>query len=214
MEADLVDNTKTEDEAKKAFDSMMESKAKEIAAMTAEIEEKTARTGEDGVKLVEQKEDLADTQAALEEDKAFLADLNKNCATKEAEWAERQKMRAQEILAIHETIKILNDDDALDLFKKTLPSPSLLQMKTTAMEIKQRALAALKAPHDFRLNLVALALKGRKVSFDKVLGMIDEMTKLLAKEQTADDDKKAYCESEIDKTEDELKALAQGFGPW
>jgi len=207
MEVDLADITKAEDEAKTSFDSMMESKAKEIAAMTAEIEEKTARIGEDGVKLVEQKEDLADTQAALEEDKAFLADLDKNCATKEAEWAERQKLRAQEILAIHETIKILNDDDALDLFKKTLPSPSLLQMKTTAMEIKHRALAALKGPHDFRLNLVALALKGRKVSFDKVLGMIDEMTKLLAKEQTADDDKKAYCESEIDKTEDELKAL-------
>merc|ERR1719326_848708 len=150
MEGDLADITKTEDEAKKAFDSMMESKAKEVAAMTAEIEEKTARIGEDGVKLVEMKDDLADTTAALEEDKAFLADLEKNCATKEAEWSERQKLRAQELLAIHETIKILNDDDSLDLFKKTLPSPSLLQMRTTAMETRQRVMKMLKAPHDFR----------------------------------------------------------------
>jgi septal ring factor EnvC (AmiA/AmiB activator) len=209
MEGDLADITKTEEEAVKAFDSMMESKAKEVAAMTAEIEEKTARIGEDGVKLVEMKDDLADTSAALEEDKAFLADLDKNCATKEAEWAERQKLRAQELLAIHETIKILNDDDALELFKKTLPSPSFLQMETTARATRNRALAMLAAPraHDFRLNLVALAIKGRKVSFDKVLGMIDEMTALLAKEQTSDDEKKEYCEAEIDKTEDELKAL-------
>ena len=39
-------------------------------------------------------------------------------------------MRAQEAVALAETIKILNDDDALDLFKKTLPSPSFLQLRT------------------------------------------------------------------------------------
>merc|ERR1719238_662029 len=33
------------------------------------------------------------------------------------------------------------------------------------------------------------------------------MVKLLGEEQVSDDDKKAYCESEIDTTEDELKAL-------
>merc|ERR1719284_1479936 len=33
------------------------------------------------------------------------------------------------------------------------------------------------------------------------------MIALLGKEQTEDDDKKAYCEALIDKTEDDLKAL-------
>merc|ERR1719350_1834523 len=37
--------------------------------------------------------------------------------------------------------------------------------------------------------------------------MIDEMVAILGKEQTPDDDKKAYCEAELDKTEDEKKAL-------
>merc|ERR1719361_1837946 len=37
--------------------------------------------------------------------------------------------------------------------------------------------------------------------------MIDEMVAILGEEQTADDDKKAYCEAELDKTEDEKKAL-------
>merc|ERR1719265_588742 len=39
--------------------------------------------------------------------------------------------------------------------------------------------------------------------------MIDEMGSLLGKEETADDEKKAYCEKEIDATEDELKVLEQ-----
>merc|ERR1719460_57334 len=37
--------------------------------------------------------------------------------------------------------------------------------------------------------------------------MIDNMSKLLAKEQQDDDDKKEYCENLIDKTEDDVKAL-------
>merc|ERR1719158_800590 len=37
--------------------------------------------------------------------------------------------------------------------------------------------------------------------------MIDNMTKLLKKEQTDDNDKKEYCETLIDKTEDDVKAL-------
>merc|ERR1719486_1060402 len=207
MEADLKDITDKEEAAKASFKAMAAAKAKEIEACTAEIEDKTARLGENGVKLVNLKEDLEDTQKALEEDKAFLADLDKNCATKEAEWAERQKIRAEELLAVHETIKILNDDDALELFKKTLPTPALLQLKTNARQVAQRAMAALAMPRDRRLDLIALALKGKKVSFEKVLGMIDDMVKLLGEEQVSDDDKKAYCEAEIDKTEDELKAL-------
>jgi len=57
------------------------------------------------------------------------------------------------------------------------------------------------------LNLITLALKGKKVSFDKVLKMIDDMVVLLGKEQTADEEKKEYCEKTIDKKEDDLKEL-------
>merc|ERR1719356_2056664 len=78
--------------------------------------------------------------------------------------------------------------------------------------MKQKALMALQQATqgdkpDFRLNLISLALKGKKVSFDKVLKMIDDMVALLGKEQTDDDDKKEYCETLIDKTEDTVKEL-------
>merc|ERR1719473_372224 len=147
MEADLADATAKEKESIASFDSMSKAKAKEIQALTEEIEAKTVRHGEAKVELVNLKEDLSDTQEALVEDKKFLAELDKSCATKEAEWAERQKMRAEEMLAIHETIKILNDDDSLELFKKTLPGSSFLQLKVTAKAVRQQAAAALAAHH-------------------------------------------------------------------
>merc|ERR1719379_2632410 len=210
MDKDLAEITEAEEKAKADFDGMMKAKAAQIEALTAEIEEKTQRLGNKGVELVNMKEDLEDTQKSLAEDKAFLKDLEKNCKTKEAEWAEICKTRAEELLALHETIKILNDDDALDLFKKTLPSPSLLQVAVRGTEVKQRALEALQASRhhrDSRLDLIALALRGKKVDFGKVLSMIDAMVELLGKEQVADDEKKAYCEAELDKAEDEQKEL-------
>merc|ERR1719247_1438380 len=78
--------------------------------------------------------------------------------------------------------------------------------------MKTHALAALQQAsqggnHDFRLDLISLALKGKKVSFDKVLTMIDNMVTLLGQEQNDDNDKKEYCEGLIDKTEDGLKEL-------
>merc|ERR1719507_2360101 len=114
MEATLADVTAAEEEAIKTFDGLMAAKNKD------------------------------DTAKALAEDKKFLAELTKGCATKEAEWAERCKIRADEILAISDTIKILNDDDALDLFKKTLPSPSLIQVQDRSRTLRQRAMVMLQ----------------------------------------------------------------------
>merc|ERR1719265_362699 len=208
MEKDLADANSAEAAAQKDFDGLVAAKTKEINSLTKEIETKTARVGELGVQLVTEKEDLDDTQKALAGDEQFLKDLEKDCKTKDDEWAARCKLRAEELLAVAETIKILNDDDALELFKKTLPAPSLIQLSTSNQAIKSQALSVLqKSKGDFRLNLISLALKGKKVSFDKVLKMIDEMSALLKKEQTDDDNKKSYCEDLIDKTEDKVKEL-------
>jgi len=208
MEASLAKATSEEQASIKDFDGLAAAKAKEINALGAEIEAKTGRIGELGVAVVTQKEDLDDTSKSLVEDEKFLKDLESDCATKGDEKAAHDKIRAEEVLALADTIKILNDDDALELFKKTLPTPALLQLKVSGQAVKSQALVALQRGNgDVRINLIALALKGKKVSFAKVLVMIDSMSALLKKEQVDDDNKKEYCETLIDKTEDKVKSL-------
>merc|ERR1719219_697462 len=129
MAADLAAATTTEEEAIKTYDDLMASKKAEVEALTADIEKKLKQIGEIGIEIVEMKEDMSDTEAALVADKEFLANLEKGCATKTAEWEERSKTRAEELVALADTIKVLNDDDALDLFKKTLPSASASLMQ-------------------------------------------------------------------------------------
>merc|ERR1719217_1671877 len=137
MEKDLADMIEEENQAKAGYEDLMAAKTKEIEAATKAIEEKLQRGGDAAVALVEMKNDLKETKEALEEDKKFLADLEKNCELKKKEWAERCKMRQMELAALAETIKILNDDDALELFKKTLPSAaSFMQEQVTMSTVR------------------------------------------------------------------------------
>merc|ERR1719240_453808 len=154
MNKDLAEATASEDAAIKAYNELMAAKEKEVNALTAAIEEKMVRLGKLQVEIVEMKEDLDDTGKALVEDKKFLGDLKKNCATKGDEQAANQKLRSEELLALADTIKILNDDDALELFKKTLPgaSASLIQLKVTQADQRQQALAAIRANRRPELN--------------------------------------------------------------
>jgi len=219
MAKDLKDITEQENAAKANSEEMQAALAKEIAAHTKAIEEKTERIGNSAVEEVNMKHDLELAQKAIVEDTKFLADLEKNCKTKEAEWTERTATRSEELLAIHETIKILNDDDALELFKKTLPTPSLLQVDRRADEVRRQALdlvrgarASGSAPRRANVDLIALALTAKKADFSAVIKMIDDLVALLAKEQADDDSKLAYCKEELDKVEDTIKELNLAIG--
>merc|ERR1719198_1943005 len=124
MEKDFAEATEAEDKAIADFESLVAAKKKEINALTKAIESKTMRVGELAVKLAEVENEIEDLKEQLAEDKKFLANLDKNCALKKAEWAAYKKMEAMELVALADTIKVLNDDDALELFKKTLPGAS------------------------------------------------------------------------------------------
>merc|ERR1719230_1124453 len=144
----------------------------------------------------------------------LLAELEAGCSTKDKEFEERVKTRNEELATIAETIKILNDDDALELFKKTLPAPSasLVQMRESSVQVRDRAAEAIEqvassSKDRARLDFILLALRGKKVGFEKVIKMIDDMASALKVEQTSDDDKKEYCEAQFDSSEDKQKEL-------
>merc|ERR1719454_735239 len=226
MEGDLSTAEKDEATATTGFEELSAAKAAEIASATSAIESKTKRSGEVAVEVVQTKDDLEDTLAEVSETEAFLGDLGKQCAEKKSEWAERQKMRAEEISAISEAIKVLNDDDALDLFKKTVPSMMqtgyqflqkskgkasiALRAKTVLMSLMQKSQV-----HATVFSLLTSALKSKSVDFSKITAQIDGMIDVLGKEQDDDDKQKVFCDEEFTKsatekkeTEEKLASLA------
>jgi len=202
FKASLKDITTAEDSALADFQGLVAAKEKEIQAATEAIESKTARAGEAAVKIVSLKNDLKDTQDSLGEDELFLMDLKKNCASKAKEYDERKQMRNEEQIALSETIKLLNSDDALDLFKQTLPSPVLLQSADHDRDLRRKALKILQrvrgaGDRAVDLNFITLALRGKKTGFDKVIKMITDMVAQLKVEQKDDEKHRDWCNNEF-----------------
>jgi hypothetical protein len=208
MTKGLNDATATEEEAIQNYEDLMAAKKKEVSTLQAQIETEMKRIGNLGVSIAEMSNDQEDTEEALSADQGYMADLASSCETKAKEWEVIQKTRSEELRALAETIKVLNDDDALELFKKTLPSASmsLVQIQYSRAAVQKRVLnivSSLKSRPE--LNFLALALSGKKVGFEKVIKMIDEMVATLKEEQKEDDRKKEYCTAQIDRTEDTKK---------
>merc|ERR1719159_257884 len=216
MDKDLGGAVTAEETAASGFQELAAAKKAEIAAAGAAIESKTKRSGELAVSIVNTEDDIEDTTSELNDTQAFLANLASQCATKKKEWEERSKIRTEEVAAISEAIKILNDDDALDLFKKTL---SLSQethkfgflQKKSSVSVAARARDVLSSlmeknsPHKQQLELIEFGLKAKKVDFTKVIAMIDGMVLVLKEEQKNDDAQKAFCDKDMAAKEDEKK---------
>merc|ERR1711920_703711 len=80
--------------------------------------------------------DLADTTATRDADQKYLDDLTAVCAQKAADFASRQQLRSEEIVAIQKAIEIISSTAVSGNADKYLP---------TLLQIKSSSLAALRS---------------------------------------------------------------------
>merc|ERR1719460_14083 len=217
MDAGLNGAVGDEEKAAAGYAELAAAKKEEISAAGAAIESKTQRSGTLAVTITTTKGDIKDTTNEMDDTEAFLANLKVECAEKKKEWSVRCQIRAEEVAAISEAIKVLNDDDALDLFKKTLslsqgPAGSQLgfiQQHEAQHNKAQQALQQLQASKmdqkTLQVQFLENALKTKNVDFSKVIAMTDEMINVLKEEQASDDAQKAFCDKDIAKSEKEQK---------
>merc|ERR1719375_2968722 len=238
MEASLAEAIKDEDSAVAGFADLKASKEAEQKAATAAIETKLSRAGELAVSVVQVADDIEDTTEEVADTEKFAKTLEEQCGVKEKEWAAREKLRAEEIAAISEAIGMLNDDDALDLFKKAIPAALVeeklgflqrsagLSTSTTLRVQKAQAILsqlAVKSSHGRTIKLMLFALRSKlrthakraargersEGGFEDVTKMVDDMVVIEGKEQDADDHKQPWCNGEFEKSEiEKLEAEA------
>merc|ERR1719515_459555 len=175
MEASLKEAIADEDKAVAGCADLKASKEKEVEMATEAIETKTVRAGELAVSVVQTKDGAEDAAAEAAETEKFIATLESQCATKEKEWAERSKARAMEVEAISEAISILNDDDALDVFKKAVPSALVQDGKVGFL---QRAGAKASRGHKAQAILASVANKYKSAPLKLLLYSMNSRLKL------------------------------------
>merc|ERR1719183_1742609 len=145
----------------------------------------------------------AETSKADDED--FLAKLQKMCAEKTKAFEDRKMVRANEEAAVAEAVSILNSDEAFETMgavkATTEGATSLLQVGRSQERLSTRQLVqkelerAAKRSKSLKLARIAVSLEAGN-PFDKVIGELDAMVELIAKEEKADDEQKAWCDSE------------------
>ena len=128
-----------------------------------------------------------------------FSNLDGSCPSRAPEWEERRRFRAEELVTIHDTNKLLNDNDSLELFKETVPSPSLMQLQSDKRGVAHRARTVVKTSlGSSRVNSMSLRLNS-----SKVISMTDEVVSSFQPEQNDDDNKKTSCLIDIGRAQDE-----------
>jgi len=193
--------------AEESFQKLKAAKTAEIKAATTQKKEKEKALADLLYKASKAKENKEKAEAAIEADNKFLATLEKDCKEEEIAYQERVKVRTQEIIALSETLKILTDDDARELYDKTM---SLLQVdasQSSAARALQRSVQHIAevARRNGNTALAALAVRMQLDAFTKVKEMMDKMLAELLKQQQAEYEKNEKCKKDIDVTEDNIK---------
>jgi len=199
---------KEEMNAKHAFDMMIADLTDSIENSEKEIEAKTVEKEQKTEKAAQNKKQLAATVADKAENEKLLKSTETECAEKKLSFAEKQKLRTEELEAIAKAIEILSSDDVsgnadkyLDL-AQSRKSTSLVQGGSRNQGIRHQI-------HDFlasegrRKHSKGLTLLAQQISADpfaKVKKLIDDMITRLLEEAREDAKHEGFCDKEMGKS--------------
>merc|ERR1719265_394468 len=203
FETNLEGSRKDEAESSKSYAELKSAKEMEIKAAAEKAFNKEAEAANALKKNAESKEGLENTRKALEADTTFLASLKKQCAKMDEDWEARSKMRGEEIAAVSDTIAFLTDDDARDLFSKSL---GFLQLHAQSQRNAAQRAQAVQFLSDAgrKLNSPRISYLATRMRFDpfgKLRDGIDNMVGALGKEKTDEIHHKDDCVSDLNQND-------------
>merc|ERR1719464_2650436 len=211
---DLGDAQKTDFKAEVQFQSLRAAKLSEIMVATKLNERKEAALADVLDASAKAKEDKEATEEAMAADESFLGTLAKNCKAEDEEYADRLSVRNEELRALSEALKILNEDTARELYDKTMSfvqvgsgHRALSTVKATAREAVKRSMQRIAevARRHRNLALASIAADMQLDAFTKVKAAMDKMLAELEKQQKEEYEKWELCKKDIDTTEDSIK---------
>jgi len=152
-----------------------------------------------------------ETIELLTETKAFLAEVTESGKERAAEWAERTRLRTEELNGIAEAIRILEDPEMDKVFEKS-GFLEVFMSEETHPGRQQAAFEMLKSA-SMETSSVRIAMLAAKVKmsghFDAVISEIDKMIQLLRDEEAEDISDKDDCAQEATMNAARQKALGE-----
>lgn len=200
----------------KSFEELMETKKAELQTLEETLQTHTLDEAEKTKTVAESKTQMDAAKEQLEADETFFTDSKEACRVKAGEWAERSRLRTEELAGIEKAVEILTDPKNQEQFSKA--ATSFLQLvsahqgssslsdkdKVKAAYSKLRSLAS--KTKNMALANIALSLKAGG-HFDKVMDAIDLLISELREEEKEDIAHKDRCQGAQNKNKNDIEDL-------
>lgn len=192
-----------------AFDMIIQDLTSSIAAAKDSRSNKSQQRSKELQKSAAMKGDLQDTTTARQDDHKYLTDITATCAQKGKDFEERQKLRADEIVAVGKAIEILSSETVSGPAKLALLSggkagrriaTSLVQFGSVDKTPGRLAAAAYLHDQAERIHsefLSTLAVRVRDDPFAKVKKMIQDLIVRLMEQGNEEASHKSWCDTEL-----------------
>merc|ERR1719324_2372101 len=197
-----------EEKAKQAdFDALMKTKTDDLKALEKALTDKTMNEGDDVKQLATDQKEREETEDELKATEEFLETTTEACKAKADEWAERSRLRTEELAGMNQAIDILTSDSAKGTFATAvdtfvqLGQQKNLQTKshstvTRHLKSVKAALKAETAPQKVAEIQTEAKSAHTMKRFEEVQHDIDVMEDDLREEGLEDIKIKAHCDNE------------------
>merc|ERR1719162_1753726 len=207
FKSNLASARASESAAAESHSKFSKVKEDEFNKQKKSYDDKDKVLGENDDAISTKKTSKTEAEGSKADDEEFLAKLQNMCAEKTKAFEDRKMVRANEEAAVAEAVSILNSDEAFETMgavkATTSGATSLLQVSASrhtfsVREQVQKELSRVaQRSKSLKLAKIAVLLEAGN-PFDKVIEELDAMVVLIAKEEKADDEQKAWCDSERD----------------
>merc|ERR1719353_676161 len=113
---DYASNDEEETAKQKDFDALMKTKADDLKKLEKALTDKSMNEGDDVKQLATDQKEREETQDELAATEEFLETTIDACKAKADEWAERSRLRTEELAGMNQAIDIMTSDSAKGTF--------------------------------------------------------------------------------------------------
>merc|ERR1719454_107642 len=200
---DYASNDEEETAKKGEFDALMATKTDDLKKLEKALTDKTMNEGDDVKQLATDQKDREETEDELKATEEFLETTIDACKSKADEWAERSRLRTEELAGMNEAIDILTSDTAKGTFTTAVDTFVQLGQQrklqkahhSTVKRILKKTKVEVTPQQVTQLQTNAKAAEGMK-AFEKVQHDIEVMEDDLREEGMEDIKIKAHCDNE------------------
>jgi len=207
--ANLETANSEEGTAEKNYQELMAAKNTELKTLEATLEKKTEANAVATKDEADSQQERADTEEELADDEKFFEDTKEGCKAKADDWANRSRLRTEELNGIHQALEILTGPEAQEIFAR---ATSFIQVSARGADLASKAAAELRSTKSVRLLTLLQGLSTAGGHFDVVINAIDKMIVLCREEEQEDVRHKNWCENENAELKNTMEDLEYDHG--